>query len=224
MGDVVVTRKDTNPSVHLSRWKKGDPFLDIPLDPTVPKALKGTFQETRYIQQLQIGKPTYHRLQKNKNEEANKYDIINPDNQVVPPHKTAHIYSFVILENETGALELHLGLGNHYLTAGRRDHVKAAGDIHLWKGEITKVTNQSGGYHSESEAVLDSARAAMEAVGLPMEKFVPYNKPEAERPVLFSNTLTFNNPLKPIRKLSDLVSQPEVGEHANSPLHKKPKI
>lgn len=130
-----------------SRWKKGDPFLDIPLDPAVPKKLKGTFQETLYIQQLQNGKPTYHRLR--KNETTGKYDIINPDNQVVPHHKTAHIYSFVILENEAGTLELRLGLGSHYYTSGRASAVKAAGDIHFWKGEITKITNQSGGYHTE---------------------------------------------------------------------------
>src|SRR5690349_12846857 len=129
------------------RWKKGDPFLDIPLDPAMPKKLKGTFQETLYIQQLQTGKPTYHRLQ--KNDATGKYEIINPDNQVVPYHKTAHVYSFVILENEAGALELRLGLGNHYFTAGRANTVKAAGDIHFWKGEIIKITNQSGGYHTE---------------------------------------------------------------------------
>ncbi len=43
------------------------------------------------------------------------------------------------------------------------------------------------------EDILNSARAAMEAVNLPMEKFIPFQAP----PLLFSN------PLK--RKLSDLV-------------------
>ncbi len=128
-------------------WKKGDPFLDIPLDPAVPTKLKGTFQETLYIEQLKSGKPTHHRLR--KNETTGKYDIINPDNQVVPYHKTAHVYSFVILENEAGTLELRLGLGSHYYTSGRANAVKAAGDIHFWNGEITKITNQSGGYHTK---------------------------------------------------------------------------
>jgi hypothetical protein len=169
-------------------WKKGDPFLDIPLDPAVPKALKGTFQETLHIQQLQSGKSMYHRLQ--RNETTNKYEIINPEGQIVPKHKTAHIYSFVVLENEQGALELRLGLGNHYFTSGRADSVKAAGDIHLWKGDITKITNQSGGYHLENnEDIFNSARAAIEAVNvLPIEKFVAFNKPET--PVLFSSRMT----------------------------------
>lgn len=145
--DAVVTRNNTKEYNYKRRWKKGDPFLDIPLDSAVPKALKGTFQETLYIQQLQSGKPTYHRLQ--KNETTGKYDIINPEGQVVPSHKAAHIYSFVVLEKEDRSLELRLGLGNHYFTSGRAGTVKAAGDIHLWKGEITKITNQSGGYHVE---------------------------------------------------------------------------
>ncbi|HEV2524705.1 MAG TPA: hypothetical protein VGU44_06200 [Gammaproteobacteria bacterium] len=45
--------------------------------------------------------------------------------------------------------------------------------------------------------ILNSARAAMEAVDLPMEKFIPFQTP----PLLFSNPLS--NPLK--QKLSDLV-------------------
>lgn len=145
--DAVLTRAGTQRSTCKLGWKKGDPFLDIPLDPAVPKTLKGTFQETLYVQQLQSGKPTYHRLRKNN--ATNKYEIINPENQVVPYHKTAHVYSFVILENEQGSLELRLGLGNHYFTSGRATNVKAAGDIHFWKGEITKITNQSGGYHAK---------------------------------------------------------------------------
>ena len=145
--DAVATQVKTKKFDCKPRWKNGDPFLDILLDPAVPKTLKGTFQETLYLQQLQSGKPAYHRLRKNS--VTNKYEIINPENQVVPYHKTAHVYSFVILENEQGSLELRLGLGNHYFTSGRAATVKAAGDIHFWKGEITKITNQSGGYHTE---------------------------------------------------------------------------
>jgi hypothetical protein len=122
--DAVVTQANIQRYNYKPRWKKGDPFLDIPLDPGVPKSLKGTFQETLYIQQLQSGRPAYHRLQ--KNETTGKYEIINPENQVVPYHKTAHIYSFVVLENERGSLELRLGLGNHYFTSGRANTVKAA--------------------------------------------------------------------------------------------------
>ena len=47
------------------------------------------------------------------------------------------------------------------------------------------------------EDILNSARAAMEAVGLPMEKFIPFQA----SPLLFSNPL--NNPLK--RKLNNLI-------------------
>ena len=63
--DTVVTQVNTKKFDCKPRWKKGDPFLDIPLDPAVPKTLKGTFQETLYLQQLQSGKPAYHRLRKN---------------------------------------------------------------------------------------------------------------------------------------------------------------
>ena len=211
--DAIETQVNAKNNGYSVRWKKGDPFLHIPLDPTVPKTLKGTFQETLYIQQLQSAKPTYHRLQ--KNETTNKYEIINPDNQVVPYHKTAHIYSFVVLENEEGSLVLRLGLGNHYFTSGRTDTVKAAGDIHFWKGEITKITDQSGGYHTKNEDSLNSAYSAMAAVKvLPMAKFVAYNsKPETEKPVLL-----FSNPLK--RMPHSLVPQPENTSVSPTPKQK----
>jgi hypothetical protein len=70
------------------------------------------------------------------------------------------------------------------------------------------------------EDILNSARAAMEAVDLPMEKFIPFtNKPKFEKPVLlFSNSLAFNNSLK--QKLSDLVPPPDT----SVPSPKKQKL
>ncbi len=191
--DAVVVLNNTKEHKNKAPWQKGDPFLDIPLDPEIPKALKDTFQETLYIQQLKSKKSTYHRLQKNKT--TDKYDIINPEGQVVPSHKTAHIYSFVVLENEDHSLELRLGLGNHYFTSGRANSVKAAGDIHLWKADITKITNQSGGYHAENNKDISySAYAAMEAVSLPMEKFVAFS--DIKAPVIFSKVNSLNAKLQ----------------------------
>ena len=52
------------------------------------------------------------------------------------------------------------------------------------------------------EDILNSARAAMEAVGLPMEKFIPFQAP----PLLFSNPLN--------RKPSDLARSSETSFQA----------
>lgn len=163
-------------------------LLDIPLNPAVLQKLEGTFQEKLYFQQHHSGNPTCHRLQ--INDATQEYAIINPNNEVVPPHKAAHIYTFAIVTNACGLLELRLGLGNHYFTADRAKTVKAAGDIHFLRGKITKITNQSGGYHIETNDPLASkkqasAMAAMRLFKLPIDKFVPY-KPE---PILFSNPL-----------------------------------
>lgn len=188
--DAVVVLNNTKEHKNKAPWKKGDPFLDISLDPEIPKALKGTFQETLYIQQLKNGELTFHTLY--KNEVTHKYEIINPKGQIVPSHKTAHIYSFVVLQQKDGSLALRLGLGNHYFTSGRANTVKAAGDIHLWKADITKITNQSGGYHIENNKdISNSAYAAMEAVSLPMEKFVAFS--DAKAPVIFSTKVNSLN-------------------------------
>lgn len=41
----------------------------------------------------------------------------------------------------------------------------------------------------ENINILNSAKAAMEAVGLPMEKFVAFNETKTKAPVLFSTRL-----------------------------------
>ena len=96
------------------------------------------------------------------------------------------IYSFVILETPKG-LDLRIGLGGHSYTANKAPEVVAAGDLHFIEGVLSKITNQSGSYHIKSEDPLEEQRRqyenaieAMQKVGLPIEKFRPFQEPAAK--------------------------------------------
>ncbi|MBP6103907.1 MAG: hypothetical protein KBD23_03840 [Gammaproteobacteria bacterium] len=96
------------------------------------------------------------------------------------------IYSFVIVKIAKG-FDLRIGLGGHSYTASKAKEVVAAGDLHFIEGVLSKITNQSGSYHIKSEDPLDEQRRqyehaldAMQKVGLPMEKFYPFQEPRAK--------------------------------------------
>lgn len=55
-------------------------------------------------------------------------------------------YAFVITEIE-GKVKIILGTSNHYFLT-KKEFVYLAGDIYFKDGEIVKISNQSGGYHS----------------------------------------------------------------------------
>lgn len=159
-------------------------FLPIPLQPGALERLENTTQRTYYKLQFKDGKPSCHRLAMNA---ENKPVILDPHGKRVPSRQMAHVYSFVVVQDpRTKKLELRLGLGAHVFTAAEAPFVYAAGDIHIKNGDINKITNQSGSYHSTDPTVLASAKTAMQCAGLPMDKFEPFN-PYTQK-LLFSKT------------------------------------
>ncbi len=125
------------------------------------------------------------------------------------------IYSFVILKTPKG-FDLRIGLGGHPYTADKAKKVVIAGDFHFIKGVLRKITNQSGSYHIKSEEPLEEQRRqyedgldAMQKVGLPMEKFHPFQEPAAKT-LFFSNSSYCNNNYSSAKLRDDLRdSQPE---------------
>lgn len=128
------------------------------------------------------------------------------------------IYSFVILETPKG-FDLRIGLGGHPYTADKAKKVVIAGDFHFIKGVLRKITNQSGSYHIKSEEPLEEQRRqyedgldAMQKVGLPMEKFRPFQEPAAK--TLFFSSSSYRNNHYSAKALYDpRDSQPESTSH-----------
>jgi hypothetical protein len=124
------------------------------------------------------------------------------------------IYSFVILKTPKG-FDLRIGIGGHSYTADKAKEVAAAGDLHFIEGVLSKITNQSGSYHIKSEEPLEEQRLqyehaldAMQKVGLPMEKFCPFQAPVAKT-LFFSSSYS----AKPLRGTqAELPSHPYTGE------------
>ena len=105
----------------------------------------------------------------------------------------------MILEDEEGRLELILGEGNHSWVSRGAQESYAAGDTYFDTHKISemppetvyfkieeiveRITDQSGGYHvSLADPLLQekrfSARAAMEACGLPVQKLEHFLEPD----------------------------------------------
>lgn len=139
-------------------------------------------------------KPGIHQTYAN-----NRYSLIGEKREQITSQDIPAVLAFVILERTNGYLELRLGLGNHRDVAQNAPTVKAAGDIHFnWDPahntlEIVKFTDQSGGYYinpadPRAAAKKASAKAAMQAVGLPMDKFRPFLQPKPLFAPLLRNT------------------------------------
>lgn len=170
--------------------KPNEAKFDIALNSNTPIALRNTFQEKIYLQQLQtFGSPLIYRLRKHKT--SNQYYLLGLDDEIIQGPHIFPVCAFVILEIEEH-LELRLGNTNHLFVSGHAPTVKAAGDIHFSNGHIVKITDQSGGYNVSitdpmAREKRASAKAAMTAVQLPMDKFVPFVvEPERSKPLLFS--------------------------------------
>ncbi len=140
-------------------------------------------------------------FQLHKSEVNNSFSLVGIQHgEILAGKDNIHsVLAFVILENAHGNLELILGLGNHRDVANNAKAVKAAGDVYfaynkaLGTSEIAKIDDRSSGYYvlntdPEAAAKKNSAKAAMQAVGLPMDKFVPFVLP---------TTLLFSSGLKP---------------------------
>ncbi len=138
--------------------------------------LRRSFQDAHYVQHpyliqcdhqgnayLTHGKPPFTRTQ----------------------HQENVIYQFVI----TITNDLLIGKANHNIISGNAPFVKAAGDIHVDpEGKIIKIDDRAGSYViSDSDPFVlekrQTALNAMKAMGLPMDRFVPFKA----APLLFSD-------------------------------------
>lgn len=107
-------------------------------------------------------------------------------------------FQFVILrdQNNQNRLKLVISKGPHDTIANQAPTAAAAGDIHAEYDlkanlKVGKFTDQCGSYYipnTDPQAFQkqQSARSAMKAVGLPMDKFEPFGAPSA---LVFSSTL-----------------------------------
>jgi hypothetical protein len=164
----------------------------IELNSTTARALENTLQEKIYLQQLDAqGYPTVYQLRYNS--QNSEYYLLGPKKEIILGSNMLPVYSFVILKTDHG-LELWLGSSNHYFVSNRAARVKAAGDIYFLDGKIIKITDQSGGYNipttdPQAQFKRTSARIAMQAMRLPMEKFQPFiieTDNQKSKEVLFS--------------------------------------
>lgn len=171
----------TKPSgPHNKTELSGINFESIELNPETPFALQNTLQEKIYLQQLEIhGQPITYQLKKSDDQQNGQYYLLASTGEIIQGADILGVYAFVILEIDN-RLELRLGNTNHLFVANRANTVIAAGDIYFSKdGKIVKITDQSGGYKvamndPNAQQKRQSARMAMQVVGLPMEQFQPF--------------------------------------------------
>jgi len=171
-------------------------WLDIGLDPSVAVALKGSVQDKYYQQETtRLGCFPEYRLQK---EGSTKYSLLGPNGEVLSGKNLNGIYSFVILADplDPKKLELVFGKFNHAVVSRFAPFVKGAGDTEFQNAEIDEETNRSGAYHFSIHDPFafekyESSLSAMETVGLPLDKFVPFVDPDIylvkRRELLFSS-------------------------------------
>lgn len=178
--------------------------LSIAQSPNSHIVLKDTLQEKMYLLELEkYGQSLAYQLQRVSGSE--EYYLLGPQGETIRGSELFHVYAFVIikktLENGETKLELRIGTSNHRFVANCAESVIAAGDIYfeMGNGRISKITDQSGGYHianDDPKAHLKRAQAkmAMQMVGLPMDKFQPFmSEPvsiEPSREILFSQFQT----------------------------------
>lgn len=202
--------------------KPNEVRFNLPLNLDITRALKDTFQEKIYLLQLEKnGQAKFYHLKKVDNEDG--YYLLDQDEKIVPTENVEPVYAYVILQHDE-FLELRLGKANHFFLADRSDVVVAAGDIYFDKNDhsdnhperlsIVKFTNQSGGYHFPVNDPLAypgfvSSVAAMNACGLPMDKFKPVVPPKT---LLFSNP--FGNTKLDNRSSSVIDNNQNIGNKA----------
>ena len=176
----------------------------IPLNPSAPQNLGNSFQERIFLLQWQqFGKtPTYQLEKANKDDNAhplnNAFQLTDPYGNVVTKDHLLPIYPFVILDRHN-FMELRIGKGNHYFIAERKSSVLAAGDLYVgWDDnnsciQIEEITDQSGGYHTECTETLNSAKTAIAATHLPIDKFVHFTEKQKINSLFFSNPMNIIN-------------------------------
>lgn len=120
-----------------------------------------------------------------------RYKDAREEHPSVPVDGKSYIYA-IIFNEETNALQLRIGQGSHYLVSNKAQEVIAAGTILFAERKIVKITNSSGAYHVNFEALpgevlkryKDSLLCALEEVGLPFDKFELFKVSEALSPGL----------------------------------------
>lgn len=95
----------------------------------------------------------------------------------VPMDGKSYIYA-IIFNEESNTLQLRIGQGSHYLVANKAKEVIAAGTIIFADHKVIKITNSSGAYHVDFDALpsdilksyKESLIHALETVHLPFDK------------------------------------------------------